>query len=311
MSAVTAVCLLAAMLVDRRFGDPDKIWSRIPHPVELFGKWISFAEQNLNAGDGKRWKGAVFLAASCLVLAALGLISKFVIFGEVIDILLAAALLAHKSLVDHLKEVASHLRVSVSQGRRAVAKIVGRDVSGLDASEVAKAATESAAEGFSDGVVAPCFWFLIFGLPGILVYKFVNTADSMIGYRSERFAEFGWAAARLDDVLNWIPARIAAAFILAAQSSISRLGAAADDARLHISPNAGWPESAMAHALDIALGGPRSYQGEFVDLRHFNDGGRRRLDAGDIDDSIRLIKRGHRLAMLTVAALAAGLWILF
>ncbi len=305
MSILTVICLLAAMELDRRFGDPENIWSRFPHPVELFGKWIGFAERTLNVGGGRRWKGGAFLFVSCVFLAAFGSFSGFATGGEVIDILLAAVLLAHKNLTDHLKEVASQLRISLGLGRAAVAKIVGRDVSGLDSSEVAKAAVESAAEGFSDGVAAPCFWFLIFGLPGILVYKFVNTADSMIGFRDERFAEFGWAAARFDDLLNWIPARLSAVFILAAHGSLNRMGAVAGDAAAHISPNAGWPESAAAYALDLTLGGPRTYQGVRVDLPYFNENGRRQLEAADIDSVIRLINRTHRIVMSAAVAFIA------
>lgn len=311
MTAVSTFCLLVAMLLDKRFGEPNIIWSRIPHPVEWLGRWIRFADESFNAGEGKKWKGVVLLVFSCIILGFLGLLTRLIPSGELIDILLVAILLAQKSLEDHLKNVAAMLRVSLGQGRLAVAKIVGRDVSDLDSSEVSKAAIESAAEGFSDGVVAPCFWFLLLGLPGILIYKFVNTADSMIGYRNEKYSEFGWAAARADDLLNFIPARLSAIIMLITHWSLDRFSAVVEDASLHISPNAGWPESAMAHALDISLGGPREYQQEEVKLRYFNETGRRQLSAQDIDDSIRLIRRSHRTGLIALIILLVVQLILF
>lgn len=311
MTAVSTFCLLVAMLLDKRFGEPNIIWSRIPHPVEWFGRWIRFTDESFNAGQGKKWKGVGLLVFSSVVLGLLGLLTRLIPGGELIDILLVAILLAQKSLEDHLKDVAAMLRVSLGQGRLAVAKIVGRDVSNLDSSEVSKAAIESAAEGFSDGVVAPCFWFLLLGLPGILIYKFVNTADSMIGYRNEKYNEFGWAAARTDDLLNFIPARLSAIIMLVTHWSLDRFSAVAEDASLHISPNAGWPESAMAHALDISLGGPREYQQEEVKLRYFNETGRQQLAAQDIDDSMRLIRRSHRTCLIALIILLVVQLILF
>ena len=173
----------------------------------------------------------------------------------------------------------------------------------MDPSEVAKAAVESAAEGFADGVVAPAFWFAVFGLPGIVVYKFANTADSMIGYRNDRYREFGWAAARLDDALSWIPARIASALILLSHGSLDRFWRVVSDAKLHDSPNAGWPESAMAHAIGIALGGPRTYDGRAVDLPFMNSSGRRAIEPADIDSAVRSVRGTHRLLVYCLLGL--------
>lgn len=311
MSALVAFCLLIALILDRKFGDPDSVWSKVPHPVTLFGKWIEFADNKLNVGKLRRWKGTAFVVISCWILGVLGNITEYVYGGFIIDTLAAATLLAHKSLLDHLKEVAAKLRVSISQGRMAVSKIVGRDVSELDSSEVSKAAVESAAEGFSDGVVAPCFWFLVLGLPGILIYKFANTADSMIGYRNEKYEQYGWAAARLDDILNWIPARITAILMLGAQHSYHLIHSVRKDASFHNSPNAGWPEAAMAYALGITLGGTRSYQSEVVDLKSFNEDGRDHLEPSDIDDAVGLLRKSHQYLLLVVAAIGVVLFVIF
>ncbi len=310
MTILFFVSIFAALLIDRLYGDPKKIWSTIPHPVVLFGKLIAFATDNLNHGTGRQWKGTAFVGVSCILLAMLGVLISSVPLGEVMSILLAAILLAHKALIDHVKDVAEQLRVSDARGRMAVAHLVGRDTGELDSSEIAKAAVESAAEGFSDGVVAPCFWFLILGPAGILIYKFVNTADSMIGYRNAEFAQFGWAAARFDDLLNWIPARLSALLLLLTGSAVGRFSAVMSDARLHESPNAGWPEAATAHILDLALGGRRSYQGEIVDLPTFNSAGRELLTSGDIDDSVHLINQAHSMMMRAIGMFII-IWLIF
>lgn len=182
--------------------------------------------------------------------------------------------------------------------------IVGRDTAEMNAPSVARAAIESAGENFSDGVIAPAFWFAILGLPGILIYKAVNTADSMIGHRTERHVNFGWAAARLDDVANFIPARlagmtlVAAAMVQPTRSAAQSFGIMLRDAGNHASPNAGWPEAAMAGALDVALAGPRSYREYTSDDAWLNADGRRTLTAGDIDDALRLMHRATIIALV-------------
>jgi adenosylcobinamide-phosphate synthase len=200
--------------------------------------------------------------------------------------------------------VALALSDSLEEGRREVAKIVGRDVAQLDAAGVARAAIESLAENFSDGVVAPALFLGVFGLPGALLYKAVNTADSMIGHRSERYAAFGWAAARCDDLLNLLPARLSAALIVAAAAAIPAASArdalktARRDAGKHASPNAGWPEAAMAGALGLALGGPRAYGGAALEGATLGSG---RREAGPRDIFLAL-------AIYRVAS--AALWLI-
>jgi adenosylcobinamide-phosphate synthase len=225
--------------------------------------------------------------------------------GAALEVAGAAILLAQKSLVEHVRAVAEGVRSSLAEGRRAVSMIVGRDTAQLDAPAVARAAIESAAENLSDGVVAPAFWFLIGGLPGVIFYKVVNTADSMIGHRTERHEAFGWAAARLDDVLNWIPARITAVLVSLARMDASALRIAAAQGAKHRSVNAGWPEAAMARALGLALSGPRSYAGAETSDPVLNPEGRRDATADDIDNAIAVLWRVWGGVFLTVALLAA------
>jgi adenosylcobinamide-phosphate synthase len=211
--------------------------------------------------------GAVSLTFGMLIAAIPG--------GSVLEVVLAAVLLAQKSLVDHVRAVVDGIRISLDDGRRTVSMIVGRDTSKLDEAAVSRAAIESAAENLSDGVVAPAFWFLVGGVSGILLYKIINTADSMIGHKTECHAEFGWAAARLDDVLNWIPARLTVVLIALGRLDMAALRVAARDGPLHRSVNAGWPEAAMASTLGLALSGPRSYGGTMTTDPILNADGRR------------------------------------
>jgi adenosylcobinamide-phosphate synthase len=221
------------------------------------------------------------------------------------------ALLAQKNLKDHVGAVAKGLKQEgIAGGRQAVSRIVGRDPAKLDPSGVARAAVESLAENFSDGVVAPAFWYAVFGLPGLFVYKMINTADSMIGHRNERYLEFGRVAAQADDLANWLPARLstfiiaAAAWTIAGASAARRAVATAfGDAGLHRSPNAGWPESAFAGALGIALGGPRVYRDETVAQAYLNSAGLLELDAADIDRALVLFSRSC-FALWALVALA-------
>ena len=265
--------LALGMILDALFGEPRAVWSRVPHPAVLMGRAVEWCDTRFNQGEARRAKGAAVMAG--LVLAALLLGGLIGTLGWVAEALAVAVLLAQKSLVDHVRAVGEGLRMSLGEGRRSVAMIVGRDVAGMDEPAVARAAIESAAENFSDGVLAPVFWFLVAGAPGLLAYKITNTADSMIGYRTERHAAFGWAAARLDDLLNLIPARLAAVLIAALHGGLGRWRGIADDARRHRSPNAGWPEAAMARALGVALAGPRSYEGEMRDFDWVNPEGAR------------------------------------
>jgi len=307
---------LLALAIEAGAGYPEALHSRIGHPVTWFGALISGLDSQLNhTGDSfamRRGKGVLALFA--LVLAALvaGVFVERILlaipFGGVALAALASSLLAQRSLHAHVAAVARGLSISIDDGRRAVSMIVGRDVSRLDAAGVARAAIESLAENFSDGIVAPALFLALFGLPGALVYKAVNTADSMIGHRSERHLAFGWAAARCDDLLNLIPARFAAALIAAAACALpdaspkAALAAARRDAPKHASPNAGWPEAAMAGALGLALGGPRAYGEAVVDGAILGEG---RRDATE-DDIMRALALYRRAALALWAICAAG-----
>lgn len=287
---MTAWLLLGAMALDAVMGEPRWIWSRVPHPAVLMGRVIDWCDQRFNIFP--QWHNGVLVVMGLVAGAGLlGVIIESLPLGWLWSLIGGAILLAQRSLVSHVQAVADGLRYGVGEGRRAVAMIVGRDTSGMDEPAVARAAIESAAENFSDGVIAPAFWFLVGGLPGILIYKVVNTADSMIGYRTPRHEDFGWAAARLDDVLNWVPARITAGLIALAFWSERAVDVIRQDARLHRSPNAGWPEAAMAGVLDVALSGPRSYHGETRDFPWVNGSGAREIGVSEVDASVAVLWR--------------------
>lgn len=287
---MSAGLLLGAMALDAVMGEPRWLWSRVPHPAVLMGRLIGWADMRFNTGP--RWHNGVLVVMGLVAGAALiGVVIEALPLGWLWSLVGGAILLAQKSLVQHVQAVADGLRYGVGEGRRAVAMIVGRDTREMDEPAVARAAIESAAENFSDGVIAPAFWYLVGGLPGILVYKIVNTADSMIGYRTPRHEDFGWAAARLDDVLNWVPARITAALIALAFWSGRAVDVVRQDAGLHRSPNAGWPEAAMAGVLDVALSGPRSYHGQSRDFPWVNGSGERQIGVAEIERAISVLWR--------------------
>lgn len=287
---MTAWLLLGAMALDAVMGEPRWLWSRVPHPAVLMGRVIDWCDQRFNIFP--QWHNGVLVVMGLVAGAGmLGVIIEALPLGWLWSLIGGAILLAQKSLVSHVQSVADGLRYGVGEGRRAVAMIVGRDTSGMDEPAVARAAIESAAENFSDGVIAPAFWYLIGGLPGILIYKAINTADSMIGYRTPRHEDFGWAAARLDDVLNWVPARITAGLIALAFWSDRAVDVIRQDATLHRSPNAGWPEAAMAGVLDVALSGPRSYHGETRDFPWVNGSGAREIGVTEVEASVAVLWR--------------------
>ena len=299
----TVLVLFVALVVDALIGDPDWLWRRLPHPVVLMGKLIQQLDDKLNSpadqATARRIKGTlaliVMLAVACAVGTGVNWMASWSPFALILEVIIVAMLLAQRSLYEHVDRVRKTFEgCGLIAARNAVSMIVGRDPETLDEAGVFRAAIESTAENFSDGIVAPAFWYLIAGLPGILVYKFVNTADSMIGHRNERYHEFGWASARFDDVLNLIPARLSALFFALAAvfcggSFSGALRAIWRDARLHRSPNAGWPESAMAGCLGLALAGPRVYGGSVVDDPWVNGDGNREAQSTDIGCALKLM----------------------
>lgn len=299
--------LAIALILDAFFGEPRLLWERWSHPAVLAGRWVAALDTWLNRDEGRRARGV--LATVMLVLGA-GILGCLLAWlpGSLAEVVVLAVLLAQRSLVDHVAGVAQALNISLASGRIAVARIVGRDTAPMDKAAVARAAIESAAENLSDGVVAPVFWFVVAGLPGLLIYKIVNTADSMIGYRTPRHKDFGWAAARLDDLLNLIPARLTALLIwlispqLWGQSGHWQTMSA--DARRHASPNAGWSEAVMARALDVALSGPRAYHGQMQDMAYVNRDGQRDIGAAEIGAAVRVLWQVWAL-ILAIAVIAS------
>jgi adenosylcobinamide-phosphate synthase len=315
-----ATILLLAFLIDAAVGDPEWLYRAIAHPTVLAGRIVDWLDQRLNnMADSPAWQrfwgvvAVVFLVGGGLTIGwALVALLTLLPFGWVIVALLTSTLIAQNSLYRHVRAVATGLdQAGLAGGRDAVQHIVGRDPETLDEAGVGRAAIESLAENFSDAVTAPAFWALLLGLPGILAYKAVNTADSMIGHRTVRHEHFGWAAARLDDLLNLVPARLAgaalcgAAFLLSHEQGRGAWRAMWRDARKHHSPNAGWPEAAMAGALGRALGGPRIYDGERVDDAWMGAGGRTDATSGDIRRGLRLYVIACLIQIVVVACLAA------
>ncbi|MFK5978954.1 MAG: adenosylcobinamide-phosphate synthase CbiB [Rhizobiaceae bacterium] len=302
-----AVILLLALILDWFLGEPQEIWSRVPHPVVLFGKAVGLADKVLNiamdAPAVQYRKGALAICMLLVVayLAAIILewiIGHFGLFSWVFECLTVFVLLAQRSLFDHVQAVSEGLRRSgIEGGREAVGLIVGRDPELLDEKGICRASIETLAENFSDGVLAPAFWFGVFGLPGLFIYKMINTADSMIAYRSEKYLHFGKLAAQIDDLANWLPARLSfgiiavgATFVGGIVSAKNAVSVVLRDAGLHRSPNAGWPEAAMAGAMDIALGGPRKYAHETVSQAFINGSGKHELSARDIETSLEFFR---------------------
>ncbi len=311
--------LLLALALDAAFGDPSWLYRVLPHPVAMIGKSIEAGERRLNRPDLGRvagvLRGLVLVLVVTAVSAGLGWALERVLVdmpgGWIAEALLASSLLAFRDLFDRVRAVRRGLEIGLEAARAKVAHIVGRDPETLDEAGVARAATESLAENFSDGVVAPVFWFALFGLGGLAAYKAVNTLDSMIGHRNPRYEAFGKAAARLDDALNWVPARLAGLLLVLAAAVLPQARAARAfrtmwrDAPRHRSPNAGWQEAAMAGALGLKLAGPRHYpDGAVPD--HWMGDGRADLGPADLNAALRLYLVANALAagLLAVAWLA-------
>lgn len=255
--------LLLAWILDLCLGDP----VRLPHPVVAFGKLISKGEHALNRGTYRKLKGVLLdmvLVVGTYTLTAFMLGCLPTVIGFLVNTLLIFYCLAGTTLIREVKEVFRAVDRSLDEGRKQVARIVGRDTSKLSAQEVRAAALETLAENLSDGVIAPLFWYALLGVPGMLAYKMVNTLDSMIGYRNDRYKDFGCFAARLDDVANYIPARLTAFLMVLASGKLSLLGFVWKYGDQHASPNSGYPEAALAGILNCRFGGPHSYFGQEV-----------------------------------------------
>ncbi len=297
-----------AIVIDALAGDPPAIWNRIRHPVAVIGSAITVLDKLLNRDRFPafilRLLGALSVMLVTAATAAIGYGAEFLLarvpFGWIGIALVAAIMLAGRSLYDHVRAVAAAFTDGLPAARAAIAHIVGRDSGSLDGPRICRAAIESTAENLSDGVIAPALWFAVLGLPGMFAYKAVNTVDSMIGHRGQRYADFGWAAARLDDLMN-LPASRVSGPLVALAAPLARGSVNASfrtmmrDASKHRSPNAGWPEAAMAGALGVAVAGPRRYGGTLVDDPFLNAGGRHELAPSDI-------RRGLRVYVGAVAA---------
>lgn len=296
--------LIVAWVSDVIIGDPQWFYKYIPHPVTWFG-WLIYQADRLIYYSARsfffqRIWGILHLTILIMVLGSVSWwAQKYLLeqsYGWFIIGLVSGIFLAQNSLYGHVCEVAKQLKnQNITQARSAVSKIVGRDPSKLDEAGISRAAIESLSESFNDGVVAPFFWLVVGGLPGIIIYKFANTADSMIGHKNDRYLYYGWAAARFDDLLNLIPARLsgfllllAAGLILPATSAKRGLHIMMQDAHLHASPNAGWPEAAIAGILDISLGGPRWYEGKEEQAAWFNANGRKEANFHDIYQALNI-----------------------
>jgi len=299
-----------ALGLEAVLGYPAVLVRRIGHPVALPAALIEMLERRWNRpdfADGQRrllGVAVVVILTACSVLlggALQGLLGRDVLASTIIA-LIATTGLAQRSLYQHVAAVLAPLQAGdLPTARAAVAMIVGRDTADLDAEQVAAAALESLAESFNDGVVAPAFWLLVGGLPGLLAYKSINTADSLIGHREPRWRMFGWAAARTDDVMNLVPARLAGGLIALAGRRGWRI--MLRDAPHHASPNAGWPEAAMAGALNVQLGGAAVYDGVPTDRPTFGDGARPTAD--HLERGLRLYRRA--CVLLWLIPLAIGL----
>ena len=294
--------LMLALAIDIVIGDPNWFYRRIPHPIAIIGHMINKLDLLFNKPDLKsltrKLLGVLFIIICLFITGMIGwaaqLLLKSIEINHYIEALVVSIFIAQNSLYRHVRNVANAVRPgNIIEARIVVSHIVGRDPSNLDEAGVCRASIESLSENFSDGVIAPIFWYLIAGIPGILMYKTLNTADSMVGHLNDKYTSFGWASARLDDIANFIPARFTAllicltAIVIPSTKGFRALKAVFDDANQHRSVNAGWPEAAMAGALDIRLAGPRVYEGVPVDGPWMGSGNPN-LSANDINRSLRL-----------------------
>jgi adenosylcobinamide-phosphate synthase len=311
------ILLLLALIVEAYIGEAKFVFNKVRHPIRIIGDIIGFFDAKLNREDRAEVDRAFRGGLVVIIIVSLAISVGYCIswlslnhpLGWIIEFLGLISLISARSLYDHVKNVSKGLYKSVEQGRCAVAHIVGRDPNHLDEYGVARASIESLAENFGDGVIAPIFWYVLFGFPGILVYKSVNTLDSMIGYRTIRYRAFGMTAARLDDILNLIPARLAGLFIVFASAFVptakplQSIKIMLRDSSLHRSPNAGWPEGAMAGALSLSLAGPRQYTNQIVDDPWIGDG-KKNVRPKDIIRALYLYSVACLINAMWVSAIA-------
>lgn len=297
--------LLCGWLGDRLLGDP----SFLPHPVVGFGKLISEGEKILNKGALRRFKGAMF---SLLLIIGAFLCVYFIQKGlnrlnVWLDILFSSVILfyclAGKTLADEVKQVFVAVDSSTEEGRKQVARIVGRDTSALSAQQIRIAALETASENLSDGVIAPLFWYMLLGVPGMFAYKMVNTLDSMIGYKNERYKQFGCPAARIDDAANYIPARLTAVLMLIVSGRFSLFLFVKRFGKCHASPNSGYPEAALAGILDCRFGGPNIYFGKEIDKPYIGNNPRE-LTTADMQTALAINRKAEVLMLFLLLAIA-------
>ncbi|MBQ4295777.1 MAG: cobalamin biosynthesis protein CobD [Prevotella sp.] len=294
--------LLVGWVLDLFLGDP----SRLPHPGVGFGKMIAFGEHRLNKGMHRKVKGALMAIALIILVFLVGWTIRHLLclanvwLGVAFDAIIVFYCLAGTTLIREVRAVFVALDHSLEDGRRQVARIVGRDTSELSAQEVRTAALETLAENLSDGVTAPLFWLAVAGTPGMLAYKMVNTLDSMIGYRTERYKDFGCWAAHIDDVANYIPARLTALLMVIASGRLGLLSFVAKYGRNHASPNSGYPEAALAGILGCRFGGPHYYFGQLFDKPFIGEQDRQ-LTTADMEKAVRI----NRVAEVVMVALTA------
>ena len=301
------ITLLAGWLLDLLIGDP--AW--LPHPVVGFGKLIAAGEKHWNKGKNRRLKGALLtillvvgtFALTLFLLGALRYLGEKAGLGHWLEWIVKAVLiffcLAGTTLIREVREVFRAVDRSLEEGRTQVARIVGRDTSELSAQEIRTAALETLAENLNDGVIAPLFWFALLGVPGMMAYKMINTLDSMIGYRNERYLDFGRFAARLDDVAGWIPARLTAFLMLLVGGKLGKIGWVHKNGQLHLSPNSGHPEAALAVILDCRFGGPHNYFGEEV-WKPYIGTNARLLTTADMQRAVRINRLAETVMVLLV-----------
>jgi len=285
--------LLIGWFLDLLLGDP--AW--LPHPVVGFGKVIAFGEHHLNRDKYRKAKGAIMAIVLIAATYAVGLIINCKL--SIINFLIVFYCLAGTTLIREVRAVFLALDRSLDEGRKQVARIVGRDTSELSAQEVRTAALETLAENLSDGVIAPLFWFAVLGVPGILAYKMVNTLDSMIGYKTDRYRDFGCWAAHIDDIANYIPARLTALLMVIAAGKPQLTRFVWQNGRNHASPNSGYPEAALAGILDCRFGGPHYYFGELFDKPYIGEN-ERPLTTTDMQTAIRVNRITEILMMIVV-----------